>query len=273
MSDGYFASTDLVSGPEESESSLAMAGLSLACRESRTVVIEMYPQVLRVYQGPWHSAAKSRLVRCSPGTDMLVIYAVPDMSLNHTYFPSLTSEEYWRHTNESMMKKFPYNDKQFAAFKELVSCFQNVAIFSRLLGGGEMFPVVSQGSEDSQDSEDGRERYTNKVPGIDLFNSGDMTVLLLFFTSLKHLYFWFDPVCYANAWDDPIRVSNARDLKPDEEPDVKHLQNNVYEFIGMYNEYVQIEKDHRPVADETHWISQPKPLERVGCLCPASWLR
>ncbi|PNP43564.1 hypothetical protein TGAMA5MH_04536 [Trichoderma gamsii] len=273
MSDGYFASTDLVSGPEESESSLAMASLSLACRESRTVVIEMYPQVLRVYQGPWHSAAKSRLVRCSPETDMLVIYAVPDMSLNHTYFPSLTSEEYWRHTNESMMKKFPYSDKQFAAFRELVSCFQNVAIFSRLLGGGEMFPVVSQGSEDSQDWEDGRERYTNKVPGIDLFNSGDMTVLLLYFTSLKHLYFWLDPVCYANAWDDPIRVSNARDLKPDEEPDVKHLQNNVYEFIGMYNEYVQIEKDHRPVADETHWVSQPKPLERVGCLCPASWLR
>ncbi|KAM0518877.1 hypothetical protein ACHAPE_003867 [Trichoderma viride] len=270
MSDGYFASTDLVSGPEEPESSLAMAGLSLACRESRTVVTGMYPKVLRVYQGQWHPGAKSRLVRCSPETDMLVIYAVPDMSLSHTRYPSLTSEDYWRRTNESMMKKFPYSDKQFAAFKELVSCFQNVAIFSRLLGGGEMFPVGSQGS---QDSTDGQERYANEVPGIDLFNSSDMAVLLLYFTSLKHLYFWLDPVCYANAWDDPIRASNAKDLKTDEEPDVEHLQDNVYDFIGMYNERVQVENNHRPVADNTHWISQPKPLERVGCLCPASWLR
>lgn len=266
MSDGYFASTDLVSGPEESESSLAMTGLSLACRESRTAVIEMYPKVLRVYQGPWHPDAKSRLVRCCPETDMLVIYAVPDASLSHTHYPSLLDERRWRSLNESQMAKFPYSDKQFAVFKELVSCFQHVAIFSGL----ELVPV---GSQDMLDSEDEEERYTFGAPGTDLIRSHDMAALLVYFTSLKHLYFWLDPVYYANAWDDAIRVSNAEDLKFDEEPDVEHLQYMVEDFIHMYNDRVQVEKNHRPEADDTHWVSQPKPLERVGCLCPASWLR
>ncbi|KAL7894329.1 hypothetical protein HDV64DRAFT_260454 [Trichoderma sp. TUCIM 5745] len=273
ISDGYFASTDLVPGPEESESSLVMANLSLACRESRTVVVEMYPKLLRVYQGPWHPGAKSRLVRCCPETDMLVIYAVPDESLSHTHYPSLLDEERWRSRNESQMAKFPYRDKQFAVFRELVSCFQHVAIFSRLMGGGELFPVDRQDSLDSEDEEDEDERFTDEVPGIDLFNSHDMAILLTYFTSLKHLYFWLDPVCYANAWDDAIRVSNADDLKFDEEPDVEHLQYSVEHFISIYNEVVQVEKNHRPQADDRHWISQPKPLERVGCLCPASWLR
>ncbi|UKZ61286.1 uncharacterized protein TrAtP1_002553 [Trichoderma atroviride] len=273
MSDGYFASTDLVSGPENSESSSAMASLSLACRESRMAVLGLYPKALRVYQGPWHPGAKSRLVRCRPETDMLVIYAVPDMSLSHTHYPSLLSEESWHILNESKMKRFPYNRKQFAVFKEMVSCFQHVAIFSRLCGGGETFPREPQSWQGSGDSGDWYESFGNAVPGIDLFGSNDMKVLLLFFTSLKHLYFWLDPVCYANAWDDAIRVSNAKDLKKDEEPDVEHLQDKAEHFIAMYNERVQVENNHRPVADDTHWISQLKPLERVGCLCPASWLR
>ncbi|KAK1252059.1 hypothetical protein MKX08_003246 [Trichoderma sp. CBMAI-0020] len=259
MSDGYFASTNLVSSPESSESSSAMTSLSLACRESRMAVLGLYPKALQVYQGPWHPGAKSRLVRCHPETDLLVIYAVPDMSLSHTHYQSLLSEESWRSLNESKMRKFPYSSKQFAVFRELVSCFQHVAIFSRLFGGGEMFPA---GSQDSLGSEDEQGRYMNEVPGIDLFRSHDMAALLVYFTSLKHLYFWLDPACYANAWDDAIRVSNAEDLKKDEEPDVEHLQDNVEHFIGMYNDRVQVEKNHRPVADDTHWVSQPKLLER-----------
>lgn len=263
MSDGYFASTDQVSSPEDSESSLAMASLSLACRESRMAVLELYRRVLRVYQGPWHPGAKSRLVRCRPETDILVIYAVPDMSLNHTHCASLCDEKYWRFLKESKMKKFPYSNKQFAAFKEMVSCFHHVAIFSRLCGGGEVF---------SQDSLSSQESDVGQVAGIDLFQSGDMMVLLLFFTSLKRLYFWLDPVCYPNAWDEAIRISNVEDLKTNEEPDVELLQDYVEHFIDSYNENVQVAKDHF-VADDTHWIPQPKMLERVGCLCPASWLR
>jgi hypothetical protein len=268
MPDGYFASTDLVSSPENSESSWAMVGLSLACRESRMVLLELYPRAFRVYQGLWHPGAKSRLVRCCPETDMLVIYAVPDMSLSHTHYPSLLDEGYWRFLNESRMEKFPYSDKQFATFKEMVSCFEHVAVFSRLWGGGEVFL-----RDCSPESEELLGRYTTEVPDNDLFNSREMTALLQFFTSLKHLYFWLDPVCYANAWDDAIRVSDAEDLKIDEEPDVEHLQHNVRSFISMYNEEVEVGKNHFVADGDTHWTPQPKPLERVGCLCPASWLR
>ncbi|KAL6890070.1 hypothetical protein GGI43DRAFT_223554 [Trichoderma evansii] len=261
MLDGYFASTDLVSSPGDSESSAALASISLACRESRMMVLELFPKVLRVYHGPWHPGAESRLVRCRPETDVLVIYAVPDMSITHTHYPSLLTAEHWAALTESKMKKFPCHRRQFAEFKEVVSCFQNVAIFSRLCGGGEMFP---QGSQESD---------ANEVPGNDLFNSGDMRPLLLFFSSLKQLYFWIDPVCYPNAWDDAIRVTNVENLKDDEEPDVEHMQINCQSFIQMYNERVEVEKNHHVAADNRHWIPQPKLLERVGCFCPASWLR
>ncbi|KAL7919967.1 hypothetical protein ACQKWADRAFT_322548 [Trichoderma austrokoningii] len=225
MSDGFFASTDQVPSPEDSESSLAMASISLTCRESRMAVLELYPKFLRVYQGPWHPGAKSRLVRCCPETDLLVVYAVPDVSLSHTHYESLLSEEHWRLRNESQMARFPYSNEEFAVFKDLISCFQSVAIFSRLCGGGEVFP---QGS-----SSQSYTSFSGEIPGVDLFNSHDMTALLQYFTSLRHVYYWLDPVCYANAWDDAIRVNNAEDLRKDEEPDVEHLRNSARSFIGI----------------------------------------
>lgn len=253
MSDGYFACTDLVSSPEDTDSSSAMAFLSLACHESRKTVLELYPKALKVYQGPWHPGAKSRLVRCRPESDVLVIYAVPDVSMSHTHYASLVSEEQWRAINERQMKQFPYSNSQFAMFREMVSCFQHVAIYSRLCGGGEISDL-------------------GEIVGTDLFGSNDMMALLLFFTSLKHLYFWIDPICYPNAWDDAIPASNVEDLKSDEEPDVKFMKHMCGGFIYWYNERA-VEKMKYFVADDIHWVPQPKLLERIGCYCPPSWLR
>lgn len=261
MSDGYFASTSLVSSPEDSESSCALASLSLACRESRMIVLELYPKVLKVYQGPWHPGAESRQVRCCPETDVLVIYEVPDMSLAHQHFASLLTEEHWLMLQESQMKKFPYNRRQFAGFREIISCFQHVAIFSRL-------GLADKRSQQAL----GLYLEADEYPPVDLLDSTDMMALLLFFTSLKHLYVWLDPATYPNAWDNAIRVSNVEDLKADEEGNVDHLQGSSVDFLDSYNEQVEVHNNHF-ATDDTHWVPKPKLLERVGCYCPASWLR
>lgn len=259
MTDGYFASTDLISSPEDSDSSSAITSLSLVCHESRMVVLELYSKVLRVYQGAWHRGVKSRLVRCRPETDVLVIYAVPDLSLGHQFLEGLTTREYWQLQKEAVVNKFPRSEKQFTAFKEIISGFQKVAIFSR----------ASRGHE---------------IAGVDLINSTDMRALLYFFTSLKQLYVWLDPACWPDVWEDAVRADDVTDIKTAEEVSVAYntsrrrwreiekLQDELKDFLRSYNESVEVQNNHS-VVDDTHWVPQPKPLERIGCYCLTSWLR
>ncbi|KAM0253660.1 hypothetical protein ACHAQJ_007172 [Trichoderma viride] len=238
------------------------------------MVLGLYSKVLRVYQGPWHQGVKSRLVRCHPETDVLVIYAVPDLSLGHQVLEGLTTEHYWQLQKEAMMRKFPCSDGQFTAFKEMISCFQHVAIFSRVVRERE---IQRQASPESD---------TGEITGVDLANSTDMRALLYFFTSLKQFYIWPDPACWPDMWENAVRVDDINDLKTSEEAgvaylasrtlqnrwrDIRRLRDESMDLLQSYNQGVEIQNNHF-VIDNTHWIPQPKPLERIGCHCPASWL-
>lgn len=275
MADGYFASTDNVSSPEDSYSASGITSLSLACHESRTVVLELYSKALRVYQGPWHQGVKSRLVRCRPETDIMVIYAVPDLSLGHQVLEGLTTERYWQHQKEAMMKRFPCSDTQFAVFKEIISRFQNVAIFTRM------------GREREIQRQDRPETGARGIAGVDLVHSTDLRALLYFFTSLKQLYLWLDPDCWPDVWDNAIRVDDVEDLQTARDTGTAHiasqaLQNRWFEARNMqdesrdllqsYNEGVEVQNNHLAI-DGVHWVPRAKPLERIGCYYPTSWLQ
>jgi hypothetical protein len=239
------------------------------------MILELYSKVLRVYQGPWRQGVKSRLVRCHPETDVLVIYAVPDLSLSHQVLEGLTTEHYWQLQKEAMMKKFPTSNRQFTAFKEMISCFQHVAIFSRV------------GRERETQRQTSPESDANEAAGIDLINSTDMSALLYFFTSLKQFYLWLDPVCWPDAWENAVRVDDVKDLKTTEDAgvihlasrtlqnkwrEIRHLRDESSQFLQSYNEGVEVQNNHF-VVDDAHWVPQPKLLERIGCHCPATWLR
>ncbi|KAL7907584.1 hypothetical protein GGI35DRAFT_454428 [Trichoderma velutinum] len=274
MADGYFASTDKASSPEDSYSASAIMSLSLACRESRAVVLELYSKALRVYQGSWHQDVKSRLVRCRPERDVLVIYAVPDLSLGHQILEGLTTEHYWQLQKEAVMKKFPCSDGQFTTFKEIISCFQNVAIFTRM------------GRELEIQRQDLPEADVDGIAGIDL-NSTDLQALLYFFTSLKHIYLWLDPVCWPDVWENAVRVDDVENLQTAREAstaqnasrtlrkrwfEARNMQDVSRDFLQSYNEGVEVQNNHF-VIEGADWVPRAKPLERIGCYCPTSWLQ
>ncbi|KAL6799285.1 hypothetical protein GGI42DRAFT_327333 [Trichoderma sp. SZMC 28013] len=275
MADGYFAATDKVSSPEDSYSASEITSLSLACRESRAVVLELYSKALRVYQGSWHQGVKSRLVRCRPETDVLVIYAVPDLSLCHQVLEGLTTEHYWQLQKEAMMKRFPCSDRQFTTFKEITSCFQNVAIFTRM------------GRELETQRQHLPEIDVDEIAGNDLVHSTDLRALIYFFTSLKQLYLWLDPACWPDVWENAIRVDDVADLQTARNAGTahnasralqnrwfaaRHIQDESRDFLQSYNAGVEVQNNHFAIESE-HWVPRAKPLERIGCYYPISWLQ
>jgi hypothetical protein len=85
MSDGYFNVTIWFPEPETAHTATAMLNLGLSCQEARQVLIKRYPKALRVYEKEWSQGVKSRLVRCNPATDMLVITRISQAQLVFPY--------------------------------------------------------------------------------------------------------------------------------------------------------------------------------------------
>lgn len=252
MIDGYFSSTRMLSSLENAISSPALASLSLACRESRTAVLELYPKVLKIFQHRLHKlhpGVNSRLVRCRPETDVLVIHAVPETSLRNMRHHS--TEASWRLMNEAKMRKFPNNERQFSAFKDMISSFQNVAICA---------------SDHDEVHDERNQEQTHDV----VWPDNDSISLLLFFKSLKHLSFWVDPLSWPCAgWKDGARSNNVEDIDFTMQG-AETLRREILEFLNDYNAAVQAQDAHS-VADDEHWVPQPKLLEHIGYCFPESW--
>ena len=270
MTDGYFVSTNQVSSPKVSSSSFALAGLSIASHESRRTVLRLYNKILQVYEGPWQPGMRSYFVRCRPETDILVIHAVPDFSVSHHVSEGLTTERSLQRQREAKLQHFPRDITQFARFKDIISGFQHVAIFSRI------------GYEPDQLSED-----PNTPRHLDLLRSNDAIALLGFFTSLKDLYLWPDPAYWPHAWESAEPIGDIMDLKTAREAGMRasygiscrdrwaavgNMQDRGEGFLEDYNGNVEVQNNHF-VADDSHWTPQSKPLKQIGCFCPASWLR
>ncbi|KAM0518876.1 hypothetical protein ACHAPE_003866 [Trichoderma viride] len=256
MVDGYFSSPKMLPSAEDAISPAALAGLSLACRESRTAVLELYPKVLRILKRRWNeldTVTESRLVRCRPETDVLVIYPVPEtLRLSHP------SEDRWRDLNEAKMREFPDNERRFSAFKEIVSSFQHVAICV-----SEQFPEFDGEIRQTQISGDFWPQHR-------IWPDNDTVARLLFFKSLRHLYIWVDPFSWPyESWRDGARSNNVEDIESTMQG-AEMLRRENLGFLNDYNDAVKAQNTHS-VADDTHWVPQPKPLEHIGYCFPESW--
>lgn len=256
MVEGYFSSPKMLPSPEDAISPAALASLSLACRESRTAVLELYPKVLRILKYRWSEVdpfTESRLVRCRPETDVLVIYPVPE-SLRL----SNPGEDGWRDQNEVKMSEFPNNERQFSAFKEIVSSFQHVAICV-----SEEFPEFN--GEMRQECISG-----DFWPQDRIWPDNDIIARLLFFKSLRHLYIWVDPVCWPyESWRDGARSNNVEDIESTIQG-AEMLRRESLGFLKDYNDAVKAQNTHS-VADDKHWVPQPELLEHIGYCFPESW--
>lgn len=262
MANGYFSSTKMLSDPEDAISSPALAGLNLACRESRTAVLKLYPKVLKIFQRQWHPGAKSRLVRCRPETDILVIYAVPEVILGNIQDYSTVAR--WRLMTEAKMNDFPNNERQFSAFKDTIASFQHVAMCAH----------GDNGNESDDETNQDQTLYN-------IWPEADCMSLLLFFKSLKHLYFWVDPLRWPCAsWRDGVRSNNIEDIEEDIESTMhgaetlrngaKTMHGEILEFLNDYNLAVKTQIAHS-MADDAHWVPQPQLLKRMGYCFPEFW--
>jgi hypothetical protein len=267
ITDGYFAVTDRFPDPQTSESGSGMLNLSLACHEARNVVIRRYPKLLRIYRGKWHPSIESRLVRCCPATDILLISAAPDFS-NSNPDETLPSSEYFFQRHEDYLNRiFPRDDSLFMAFRDVVSSFQHVAFYYLGIFGSE-----STSENTSEDESHSKVDASTKM--VDLSISKDFRAILTYFGSLKHLIAWPDPQYWSEVRENAVIVSDVRDsLFPGggNSGPVHDLIMNLGDFISDYNESVETHNNHFAEDDE-HWTVRAKPLERIGCYAASSWL-
>lgn len=270
ITDGYFAVTDRFPDPQASESESGMLSLSLACHEARNVVIQRYPKLLRIYRGKWHPSIESRLLRCCPATDILLISAVPDLS-NCTPDETVPSSEYlFQRREEYLNRIFPRDDSLFMAFRDVVSSFQHVAFYYLGNFGSESPPENT--SEDESHGQVDASNASTKV--VDLFMSTDFHGLLPYFRSLKQLIAWPDPQYWPEVRENAVIVSDVNgDLLPGSEnyEPVYDLIMNLRDLLSDYSESMETHNNHF-AEDGEHWTVKAKPLERIGCYAAFSWL-
>lgn len=128
MSDAFFYSTIWFPAPETAHTALGMLKLSLCCREARLVLVKRYPKTMRVYEEAWNQGVRSRLVRCNPATDMLVITNIAHEKLIFPY-ETMTGDYFYKIGLKIQKEEYPNDARLFAEFRDLVSSWENLAYY------------------------------------------------------------------------------------------------------------------------------------------------
>ncbi|KAF4458243.1 hypothetical protein FALBO_15027 [Fusarium albosuccineum] len=243
MADGYFTvDKHDWSGPEGSTCRAGLQNISLACHEARQMVLSRYPNVLRVYPCRWSPGVLSRLVRCNPEKDVLHITDVLDMSTIHPDSSEMALDGPF----DSLLDAFPQNASLFSNFRDIISSFQNVAFLHV-----------------------GHRR--SRSYGNDLAKSNDFIFLLFYFESLKSLYLRPDPKHWPDVYEDTVIVEEMESLRILDHEPRWDIENSADDFLYDYKMYAEVQNDHYTKSDE-HWVSKPKPLEKVGCYAAKAWI-
>ncbi|KAF7553486.1 hypothetical protein G7Z17_g3578 [Cylindrodendrum hubeiense] len=246
MPDGYFAVSDQYPEPEDPESASRLASLNLACYESRSAVIQRYPDVLRVYRGEWKTGVKVRLVRFNTEIDVLHLIGVLDMPVFHPH-SGLPKDDSLYKIIQDDNQRFPWNASHFQSFRDLVASTQHVA-FTHMGQRGDI--VYGSGS--------------------DLAVKEDFVTFLFFFESLQHLYMWPDPAMWPEVLENTVIMDNIQDVLHSDDRDLKWLLDDAKLLLGEYHRRSIIQNTQYTGSTE-HWVPRPKPLEKIGCYAPASW--
>ncbi|KAH7131019.1 hypothetical protein EDB81DRAFT_905831 [Dactylonectria macrodidyma] len=297
MRDGYFITSLGTEHPEEPAASARFQAISLVCREAREVVLARYPKFLRVNRRHWvHDQDDYCLVRCNPALDILLISDIGDpiqrqggrnpdpRQAQLQYFPS--GDRY-----------FPNDAARFAEFREMVSEFRHVA-FSYT---GKKAP-----SHKEQRPGSGSTRFYMDMSDFSIVSLWSMTPvhrnedlcsLLMFFTSLKHIYAWPDPNCFPEAQKNPVIANSVEDLKTmpagldvgsvvnsrdiiDKgsitSPNyiMQQIQKDSREVLRCYHARVPNQNDHY-TDRKGRWVAKPSLSQEIGlgCYVSASWMK
>ncbi|KAH8657901.1 hypothetical protein BX600DRAFT_468347 [Xylariales sp. PMI_506] len=272
ITNGYFASTretsDIYEGrrqppdPEDPVSRAALAGLRLACREANDIVLTRYPDTMRVYRFHWNpfDAPASRLVRCDPATDELVILSVGEHYYVHrTAVPPVSRPV----INGGLMPgAFPQPARGFDGFKDLISRWKYVSFrYQKTLRSNSDTDEESNGDFDGEDEDtDEDDIYDNdgwpRRPD-PLFMDRQFHMFVCFFESLRTLSIIFDPVPMSSS---VVISDHAR----------SRLEMQASRFIVSYTRIAKDQNEHR-VEEHEHWTPKPKQLDQIASGSKITW--
>ncbi|KAH7141329.1 hypothetical protein B0J13DRAFT_57169 [Dactylonectria estremocensis] len=250
MADGYFSTSDQHPELEGMQSKPSLGALSLACYESRQVVLSRYPQVLRIYRGKWHSSMQPRLVRFCPETDVLLITTVSDTGVAHPH-ATIGKEDNLYQYIENYKTRFPGDADRFQSFRETIASAEHVAFRHMGHRGAQFYGA-----------------------GCDVASQQTFIHLLFFFESLKHLFMWPDPAYWPEVLESTVRIENIKDLVPADNADKRFrwLQNNACEVLYRHLKKSSEAQNRHVTESQEHWVPTSKPIEHIGCYIPEAWL-
>ncbi|KAK8056017.1 hypothetical protein PG993_001244 [Apiospora rasikravindrae] len=282
MADGFFAVSKDDEDPEDDAtvSKALLRSLGSVCRESRDAVVRAYPETLRVY-AHWdpRSAAhdgwglcrrRSRLVRCNPATDILVITSVPEYSSLHPADDGWDQRLRIDPNYARIARQFPHDPDAFRHFRRIISSFQHVSldyVGSRagVLDGGNS----DWGADETYDSHGGGGHY--RQPEEEVFSGSETVHLLFWFESLRQLSLWPNPKWWPEVlfWD-RVWVDDVGKLSSDYEE-----LGDALDLSSDYGRYARVQQDHAAADEHGHWVARPKPLppSKMGCYVPSAWLK
>lgn len=284
MSDAFFCSTIWFPEPETAHTAIGMLKLSLCCRQARQVLVKRYPQTMRVYEKAWKQGVRSRLVRCNPATDMLVI---TNITHEHLIFPyeTMPGSDFFYKIGLKMQKEgYPNDAKLFAKFRDLVSSWENLAYYyagiptlvtdpPRYNDETNSWSHAHLIEGDPVDFEPFKD--ANPRPSEYMFGHLMFTEFVPYLQSLKRLFAWPHPKYWPELRKDAIVIDDVRAIKFSKDTEMpKHVKRLIEDAKSFLKWYRKSAKDHNALfmdSDE-HWAIRAKPAMRVGSFVAPDWV-
>ncbi|KAH8658067.1 hypothetical protein BX600DRAFT_468599 [Xylariales sp. PMI_506] len=244
--------------PDDAASRGALLNLSLACRETREVVLSAYPRTMRVYRSRWNQRSHlSRLVRCDPAHDLLLIAGLDTSRRFHSY-PE--SGRPWPGTLAAAAGPqgsayFPPHAAGYHGYRDVLSCWQRVAFVYEVDVGGPA-------GESPQSS-------ANRRPGGGPIHDPLFPYFLFSLESLRHLAIRIEPLDWPQATKDvPGGHFRCEHLMSDaQHARVKQVS---LVFLSAYNSDATFQNEHW-IEEEGHWVPKPKLLHGIETDTGYSW--
>ncbi|KAH8809436.1 hypothetical protein F5884DRAFT_858937 [Xylogone sp. PMI_703] len=243
MFNGYFSLPANTSDVED----YALRSLSLACTESRSVVMLQYPDTITLYRKAWFPDAESyqrRQVRCNPAIDTLLVKDVPSYFSEQRH-PSLSRNDPGDRYHEDLKKWFPQNADIFANFRYIISRFRQV-IFG-FLGGSET---------------------PRPLPFSGAFDNTQFKQFLIFFECLEHLYLYSDSEnsTAVRVWERVEDIEDTRDGSVgNKDMRTFGVSRGILNCDYSYNDCLSVWNNHS--VEECCWVPIPKAFGESWLFC------
>lgn len=239
---------------------------------------------MRVYEEEWSQGVNSRLVRCDPTTDMLVITRINQAQLVFPYETMPGPDHFYENGLKTQKEWYPNDAKLFAEFRDLISSWENVAYYysgvpplvtdpPRYHDSTESWSnahLIEGDPWDFEPFENDNPRPSSTLPSNIMF-----LAFVPYLQSLKRLVAWPHPKYWPELRKDAIVIDDVKDISFAKGTAMPRYVNVLVEdassFLKYYSRDAKIHNALFMDSDE-HWAVKAEPITRVGSFVAPSWI-